>query len=72
MYTLVVTDTVSGCVSLAAQVEVEDLRYEPTALVVVENHIDCISATALLNGQGSSSGPVYLYQWYDEQGNIDR
>jgi gliding motility-associated-like protein len=70
LYTLVVTDTVSGCVSLAAQVEVEDLRYEPTALVVVENHIDCISATALLNGQGSSSGPVYLYQWYDEQGNI--
>jgi gliding motility-associated-like protein len=68
LYTLIVTDTLSGCVSLAAEALVEDLRYEPEALVVVENNLDCSSPTALLNGQGSANGPAYAYQWLDAAG----
>lgn len=68
LYTLIVTDTLSGCVSLAAEALVEDLRYEPEALVIVENDLDCSSPTALLNGQGSATGPAYAYQWLDATG----
>ena len=68
LYTLVVTDTASNCVSEMAEALVEDLRYSPPVALTVEDTLDCVTPLANINGQGSAEGPAYVYQWFDGAG----
>jgi hypothetical protein len=69
LYTLIVTDTIHGCQSEGIQIEVEDLRYEPQAVLAVSGPINCNESQALLDGTGSEAGAHILYEWLDQNGN---
>ncbi|MEN0002680.1 MAG: gliding motility-associated C-terminal domain-containing protein [Bacteroidota bacterium] len=67
-YSLVVTDTLNGCVSAAVSVAVVDNQYEPTVDVSISNAIDCINETATLDGSASMTNNTATYQWFDAAG----
>ena len=70
VYTLVVEDLDSGCISESAQVEIEDLRYEPIVLLEVLDVLDCETLSVLINSDGSTYGSDIIYQWQDATGTI--
>ncbi|PTM14222.1 MAG: hypothetical protein DA408_03900 [Bacteroidetes bacterium] len=65
VYSLVVTDTLLGCVSEPVGVQVTDLSYEPRVVLRVLDVLDCSTTIVVVDGNASDSGPQYTYQWYD-------
>ena len=70
VYTLVVEDLDNGCISESAQVEIEDLRYEPIVVLEVLDVLDCETLSVLINSDGSTYGSDITYQWQDVAGTI--
>jgi hypothetical protein len=68
-YTLTVTNNANGCSNSAdATVSIDDEM--PTAQATVNGAIGCLSATAILDGSGSSTGDCFEYEWTTLDGNI--
>lgn len=61
-YTLLVTNTSNGCTSLALADVVNNADL-PDANIVQPSPLTCAIDTITLDGNGSSSGPTYSYQW---------
>jgi gliding motility-associated-like protein len=69
LYSLIVTDNVSQCVSLPDTVLIQDISLVIVAIIQDPDNLDCFSTTIDLDATGSSSGPNIVYLWYDEDGN---
>lgn len=69
-YTLVVTNTVTNCVSLPVNVNVVDLTQNIVAIIQDPTNLTCFSTFVDLNTSGSSVGVNIAYIWFDESGNI--
>jgi len=69
-YTLVVTNTVTNCVSLPVNILVEDKTTNIIAIIQDPASLTCFSTFVDLNAGGSSIGPNIEYIWFDEAGNI--
>lgn len=67
-YTLVVTTQPLGCVSNAAAVMVDDLRFTPSVSVSVNDTLDCNTAMVAAIGQASGGSNNFEYSWYDASG----
>ena len=68
LFTLVVMDVSNGC-QATSQILVTDDRILPTAVASAGNPITCAVDTTTLDGNGSSAGPEFAYQWLDPTGN---
>jgi gliding motility-associated-like protein len=64
-YTVVVQDSLTGCLSDILEVEVLDLTYEPVAVVTPLDTLDCNTPSITLSGEGSTDGSDMVYQWLD-------
>lgn len=67
-YNLVVSNSLNGCTN-AASVTIPQNIVPPTVVVAPGGEINCTAPTILLNGAGSSTGPIYNYQWTSASGN---
>jgi gliding motility-associated-like protein len=63
IYTVIVTDTLTSCVSLPDTVLVEDLSYDPIATLQLADTLDCASPVITLTATGSSTGTDFIYLW---------
>ncbi|MEO5905798.1 MAG: hypothetical protein ABIQ11_03680, partial [Saprospiraceae bacterium] len=70
IYTLVVTDTVSNCVSAPDQIIITDITSNIIAIIQASNGLDCFSTYVDLNATGSSVGPNIIYVWLNDQGEV--
>lgn len=61
-YTLMVQDTTNGCSNMDEMVVTTDL-IPPTANAGEQMQLDCNETTLNLNGQGSSVGGQFTYEW---------
>ncbi|MFK7937063.1 MAG: T9SS type B sorting domain-containing protein [Saprospiraceae bacterium] len=68
-YTLIITDTVSGCVD-STTVEVNADDDLPTAITLMQTAIDCASGEVTLSGNGSSTGANITYDWRTTDGRF--
>ncbi len=68
-YTLVVTNMTNGCTS-SVSVEVENDADVPDADIALPAPLTCAVDTITLDGSGSSNGPIYTYQWYQNNAPI--
>jgi hypothetical protein len=66
-FTLVVTDATNGCKSTAT-VNIAQNIQAPVATVANANQINCTTPAVQLNGNGSSSGPLFTYEWMSSTG----
>ena len=62
VYTLVVTNTESGCTA-SATVTVQQNTTPPIAVAAQPGTLTCVVNTVSLNGVGSSNGPSFVYNW---------
>ncbi len=69
IYTLIATDPLNGC-STTVNLEVEDLRIEPLADAGLDQQINCIEETAILDGTASETGADIIYQWFGTAGEV--
>lgn len=67
-YTLTVTNTDNGCTEMAT-VTVQDLTQLPDA-VANADPLTCANTSISIDGNGSSTGPNFTYQWSTTDGNI--
>lgn len=70
VYTLVVTDTVNGCMDSTTVQVTEDINV-PTARTSTEEAIDCASGEVNLSGNGSSLGDNFVYEWQTFDGDFE-
>ena len=70
IYTVIATDTLTGCASLPDTVLVDDISYEPIATLQVNDTIDCTSPNITIEGSGSSTGMGIFYQWLGPDNQI--
>ncbi len=63
IYILVVTDTLTGCMSLPDTVLVNDLRVDLLSDIQSSGNIDCNQSTVTLTSAGSSTGPGITFIW---------
>lgn len=68
IYVLSVADTLTGCLGLLDTVVVDDLRYDPVALLNTPDTIDCGDPTVTLDGTGSTTGSGVIYAWLGADG----
>ena len=68
IYQLIVTYGPSGCSATASAEVTADLA-APSALAGSDQTINCASPGTVLNGNGSSVGPAFQYQWFDPNGD---
>ena len=68
-YTLTVTNPTNSCTATAS-VMVTASFTQPNAVATAPGGINCQNATVTLNGNGSSTGPNFSYQWTTANGNI--
>ncbi len=68
-YQLEVTNTLTGCTSVAEVFVDEDIE-DPTAVAGLPQTLSCASTSAQLNGNGSSFGSNFIYEWTTLDGNI--
>jgi len=64
-YQLLVTDTLHGCVSMPATVEVTQDTDLPSVLLSADDTLDCATASVLIDGSASDNGPDFSFSWYD-------
>lgn len=68
-YTLIVTDTYNKCTSEASvNIALDTIR--PIAAAQAGGRLTCDSLAILLNGNGSSAGPLYEYKWESPDGGV--
>lgn len=67
-YTLVVTDTIYGCVSATQTVSVADLTTPPAVIVNALDVLDCVTPSVIVSGSGSATGATIAYQWFGASG----
>jgi hypothetical protein len=67
-YNLLVSNSSNGCTNTAS-ITIPQNIVPPTVVVAPGGEINCTSPTILLNGAGSSTGPIYAYQWTSASGN---
>jgi gliding motility-associated-like protein len=68
-YTLTVSNSTNGC-SDTLSVAVTTDNAAPTVNIVSPPTITCLVDSVVLDGSGSSSGPLYLYNWATSNGTI--
>ena len=68
-YQLLVTNTLTGCTSFA-DVFVDENVEDPNAVAGLPQTLSCASTSAQLNGNGSSFGSNFTYEWTTSDGNI--
>ena len=68
-YNLTVTNTDNGCTATASVAVSANLAL-PTALAATPGLLTCQNPELTLNGNGSSSGPEFTYEWTTGNGNI--
>ncbi len=61
-YTLTVLNNDNGCQSTAQITVLEDITL-PTAIANSDEEFDCITESITLDGEGSSIGNPFIYQW---------
>jgi large repetitive protein len=66
-YTLIVTNDSNGCTSTSSTMVDEDTA-APVADAVVSNVLDCINASATLDGSGSTGNGTISYEWQNSIG----
>lgn len=64
-YTLVVLDTIYGCESTVASVQITDQSYSPQIALQLQDTLDCNTPTATVTANGSHQGNGVSYQWYN-------
>lgn len=69
MYTLVVTNSVSGCTDEYFVFVTED-QDPPDAIALVDDDLGCGGGTVTIDGSLSSFGDEFTYQWTSSNGNI--
>lgn len=69
IYTLLVSNTATGC-SASSQVEIMEDKVDPIANAGTVKQLNCSEDNASLNGEGSSTGEEFEYEWITEDGNI--
>ncbi len=68
-YTLLVTNTTNGCTQ-DATVDVLQNINQPNAVAGIPMVLTCTQDEVTLNGNGSSTGGNFTYQWNTQNGNI--
>ncbi len=68
-YTLVVTNTDSGCTATSS-VSVSSNLTPPVAVATAPGLLTCANPMLTLNGNGSSAGPDFTYEWTTTNGEI--
>ncbi len=68
-YNLVVTNTESGCTATASVVVTADLT-PPVAVASAAGILTCQNPTLVINGNGSSTGSNFIYEWTTTNGEI--
>ncbi|MEM1214228.1 MAG: gliding motility-associated C-terminal domain-containing protein, partial [Bacteroidota bacterium] len=68
-YTLVVTNTDFGCVSVPATVALEDLSYVPQIVLEVLDVLDCATSAVQIDARDSDLGDEVVFQWLDSDLN---
>ncbi|MEK7257536.1 MAG: hypothetical protein AAB316_22465, partial [Bacteroidota bacterium] len=69
LYTLLVSNSISGCTAEAVTVVDENLQ-TPVANATASGTVGCGSSTVNLSGAGSSTGAGIFYNWTTPDGNI--
>ncbi|MFT5166155.1 MAG: gliding motility-associated-like protein [Saprospiraceae bacterium] len=69
IYTLVVTNGDNGCSASSTVSVVPDMNL-PTAEAGVGETLTCATTMVTLNGNGSSEGSNFNYEWQDQTGNV--
>ncbi|HND86787.1 MAG TPA: choice-of-anchor L domain-containing protein, partial [Saprospiraceae bacterium] len=67
VYSLVVTNSANGCTSTAS-VNIDENKVKPTAVVAPAPELNCTTPALQLNGNGSSTGPNFAYDWTSSTG----
>lgn len=62
-YYLQVTDSFNGCANIDSVFVSQDIAF-PTAQTSEDVELDCNIPTTVINGQGSSVGSLFTYQWF--------
>ncbi len=68
-YTLIVTNLENGCTA-SSQTEVSASTDFPTVEVATEGILNCINGVVLIDGNGSSQGSNYNYEWINDAGQL--
>lgn len=68
-YYLKVTDNINGCQSSDSTTVDIDFE-EPTATIATPGMLSCTDTTLTLNGNASSNGPAFTYQWVHDGNGI--
>ncbi len=68
-YTLLVTNTQTGCTASASTVITQN-KTQPAAVASAPGMINCATPVLQLTGAGSSIGANFQYQWTTNNGNI--
>lgn len=69
VYTLTVSNSISGCTATASVVVTQDVA-PPSASATAPDTLDCFTPTVTLSGAGSSTGFPFTYLWQTADGNI--
>lgn len=70
LYQLAVLDTVHNCAAVPDEAEVPLSNDVPIASLVVDDTLDCLTTSLVIDGSASSDGPGLSYQWFDGAGNL--
>lgn len=68
-YSIVVTNQQNGCTNTASVTIAQDIT-PPNTVVAPAGQINCQNSFVQLNGVGSSTGPIYGYDWTTPNGSI--
>ncbi len=68
-YTLLVTNTQTGCTASSSTVITQN-KTQPTAVATAPGVLNCTTPLLQLSGAGSSVGANFRYQWTTPNGNI--
>jgi gliding motility-associated-like protein len=69
VYTLVVSNTITGCISVPDSVVVTDISSNIVAVIQDPLSLNCFSTSIDLDGTESSSGVNIVYLWLDDEGH---
>ena len=69
LYTLTISNLINGCVDSLSRLVFEDVDL-PILNINPADILTCSNTALTLDGAGSSTGPVFNYQWTSDNGNI--
>ena len=68
-YQLIVSDNSNGC-SSSATTQVDENYVDPTSVSSTSGQLDCTNSSVTLDGNGSSNGANFSYEWQDANGAL--